>query len=99
MLTDFISNMFERRKLIEIFLDLAKAFDTVEHNRLLRKIKNMDLKNSTLNLIIAYLSDRKQQVKVRKVVTMITLNMLQETFLGQTLGFSAVLRSSRFHSE
>ena len=45
-----------------IFIDLSKAFDTVDHNILLEKIKHYGLTNSTFSWIKSYLTDRKQYV-------------------------------------
>lgn len=49
---------------IAIFLDLAKAFDTVDHNILLRKLFRMGFRGNAYNLIKSYLSGRKQLVKI-----------------------------------
>lgn len=49
-------------KFIAIFLDLAKAFDTVDHSELIKILLNFGLKNSSLNWLISYLEKRKQKV-------------------------------------
>ena len=43
-----------------ILLDLQTAFDTVNHDILLGKMKAMDCSNSAVNWFRSYLSDRKQ---------------------------------------
>ena len=45
---------------IGLFLGLRKAFDTVDHNFLLRKIANIGLRGPMLEIMKSYLSDRKQ---------------------------------------
>ena len=45
---------------IGLFLDLKKAFDTVDHNLLLRKFANIGLRGPMLEIMKSYLSDRKQ---------------------------------------
>ena len=47
-----------------IFLDFAKAFDSVPHQRLLKKIKALGIHGKVLRWIEAFLQDRRQCVRV-----------------------------------
>jgi hypothetical protein len=47
-----------------IYLDFAKAFDTVPHERLLEKLKGMGVQGKVLQWIRSFLSDRVQKVIV-----------------------------------
>ena len=50
-----------------IFLDLAKAFDSVPHERLLLKLKNNGIDSCLLNWLRHFLTGRKQRVIVREL--------------------------------
>ena len=47
-----------------IYLDFSKAFDTVPHQRLLRKLINYGIRGNVLGWIQDFLSDRRQRVMV-----------------------------------
>ena len=49
---------------LAVFLDLKKAFDTVNHDILLAKLELYGIKNTPLMLFKSYLSDRSQQCQV-----------------------------------
>ena len=63
--SDFIlNNMNEGRATAAIFLDLKKAFDTVNHDTLISKLHCYGIKGSAVNWFISYLTDMSQVVTI-----------------------------------
>ena len=62
-LLDKITESFANKEhLIGIFMDLSKAFDTIDHDILIYKLKRYGVRGLALSWIIDYLSNRKQYV-------------------------------------
>ena len=47
-----------------IFLDFSKAFDTIDHSILIKKLPFYNFSSDACNLLESYLSNRKQFVKI-----------------------------------
>ena len=56
---EIISNIDDKKITCTIFLDLAKAFDTVDHFILINKLRQYGIRGSPLELLKSYLSNRK----------------------------------------
>ena len=50
----------QNKYIIGIFIDLSKAFDTIDHNILIAKLENYGIRGAILDLIKSYITDRQQ---------------------------------------
>ena len=69
-LQNYIIKEFEKGNYtIGIFLDLSKAFDTLDKNLLLNKLHSYGIRGIPNKWINSYLSDRNQQVQLRNILS------------------------------
>ena len=54
----------KRESVYALFIDLAKAFDTINHDLLLAKLKAYDFSRDALTLMCSYLKNAKQKVVI-----------------------------------
>lgn len=76
------------RRVLGIFLDLKKAFDTVVHHILLRRLFKIGIRGVAYKLIESYLKDRVQQVKIGNTLSeplAVVCGVPQGTVLGPIL--------------
>ena len=50
-----------------MFIDLTKAFDCINHDLLISKLRKLGFSTSFMNLLISYLTDRVQCVEIDKI--------------------------------
>ncbi len=73
---------------IAIFMDLSKAFDTLNHDILIYKLKSYGLSEAALKLMQSYLTNRKQYVEINNTQSTknyITVGVPQGSILGPLL--------------
>ena len=105
--TNDIFNAINIREItIATFIDMAKAFDTVNHNILLKKIEKLGFRGNIYKLLKNDLTDR-QQVTIANGVTSSHLNITCGIPQGSTIGpllfityvndVSSVLQNCKYH--
>ena len=62
-----IDNMNRNLTPVNVYIDLSKAFDCLDHNILLSKLKFYGLNDNAIRLLKNYLSDRYQYVQLRNI--------------------------------
>ena len=84
-----INNTIEQKKFgCGVFIDLKKAFDTVNHNILLQKLEHYGIRQNTLLWFESYLCNRKQYVSLNgsdSELKDITCGVPQGSVLGPIL--------------
>ncbi len=69
MVDRIIDQLNNQRTPINVYLDLSKAFDSIDHTILLSKLQQYGVTNSALSLLKSYLSDRYQYVQIGETVS------------------------------
>ena len=63
MVEEWRTSLDSKKEVISMFLDLSKAFDTVDHQLLIHKLKFYNFKSPLIKLIENYLTNRTMRVK------------------------------------
>ena len=83
-----LKNMDDSKHSCTIFLDLAKAFDSVDHQILIRKMERYGIRGNALQLIKSYLSERQHYVKLNNTLSngkLLEIGVPQGSVLGPLL--------------
>ena len=58
--THIKNELHQRKHVLGIFIDLSKAFDTIDHDQLIYKLNHYGIRGTTNNLLKSYLTNRYQ---------------------------------------
>ena len=62
---DNIQKTLNRNEItMSVMIDYSKASDTIDHETLIRKLVSLNFSNSSIKIILSYLTNRKQYVQV-----------------------------------
>ena len=86
----YIIHLIKKHLPLGVFIDLSKAFDTVNHEILINKLKHYGVRNrnTSLNWFKSYLSSRKQFITYdheNTTIKNITCGVPQGSILGPLL--------------
>ena len=66
---ELLKGMDEKSIFLLVLLDMSKAFDSLNHNVLLNRLRSLGLTSHCLSWFSSYLSDRKQRVRYGDAVS------------------------------
>ena len=90
VISSLLTKCNANKKVILALLDLEKAFDFINHDLLLTKLKHYGIRGTPLQWISNYLTDRTHKCKVNGALSNkqpISAGMLQGSILGPILFF------------
>ena len=64
-INQIINELQQKKHVIGIFIDLSKAFDTIDHNKLLVKLEHYGIRGSCHKLLTNYLLKREQYINFK----------------------------------
>lgn len=93
LISDVIGSLNASKSVAGVFLDLSRAFDSIDHRRLYSKLTDIGIRGGTLDLLMSYLNNRKQLVQMRDMkglmhtsdVAAVTGGVPQGSILGPLL--------------
>jgi hypothetical protein len=94
VLNDIITAIDKSHYCAAVFIDLAKAFDSVNHHILIGRLNSLGFSNDCLAWFTNYFSDRVQSVKSEGLLSgplAVSMGVPQGSILGPTLSLSVYI--------
>ena len=66
---EVLTSFSDNRMVLSVFIDLRKAFDSVSHSTLFRKLEQIGIRDLELNWYKSYISGRKQRVSIGRYLS------------------------------
>ena len=89
LVSDMILDAMDRKELTAVvLLNLSKAFDSIEHSLLFKKLHSLGVSRKAVDWFKSYLSDRSQSVRIGHILSegrVITHGIPQGSILGPAL--------------
>lgn len=88
LVTKIKTHIDEKKIVLGIFIDIKKAFDTVSHHKLLQKLHNIGVRDTSLDMLSSYLKNRRQVVKINNFTStsqIVTCGIPQGSIIGPLL--------------
>ena len=85
---EIIQNMDDKRISVAVLLDMTKAFDSIQHDILIAKLRAIVISSAAQTWFNSYLSNRKQVVRIGNVFSQpldLTFGVPQVSILGPVL--------------
>ncbi len=64
LIEDITSSIDNKKYAVGVFIDLKKAFDTIDHRVLINKLENYGIRGVVLDWMKSYISNRLQFVQI-----------------------------------
>ena len=83
-----LKNLEAKKHVIGVFIDLSKAFDTIDHEKLLIKLENYGIRGTCHDLLKSYMSNRMQYTNFQNTLSdqrLIEYGVPQGSVLGPLL--------------
>ena len=81
LVNDILADINKKQKTAGLFLDLSKAFDCIDHEKLFEKMYKYGIRGECLSWVRSYLSERHQSVMINTVINNIESSVKSQSKL------------------